>query len=85
MPGLGAKFLIFKNVMAAGYTTDAVLGLVGSYIGIYFYLRVIQHLFMKEEQPAAASVAASRYAFGATLICLVAAVLIGVFPGWLIG
>ena len=71
--------------MAAGYTAYAVLGLVGSYIGIYFYLRVIQHLFMKEEQPAVVSVAASRYALGATLICLVAAVLIGVFPGWLIG
>ena len=84
-PGFVAKFLIFKNVMAAGYTAYAVLGLVGSYIGIYFYLRVIQHLFMKEEQPAVASVAASRYALGATLICLVAAVLIGVFPGWLIG
>ena len=50
-PGFVAKFLIFKNVMAAGYTAYAVLGLVGSYIGIYFYLRVIQHLFMKEEQP----------------------------------
>ena len=46
-PGFVAKFLIFKNVMAAGYTAYAVLGLVGSYIGIYFYLRVIQHLFMK--------------------------------------
>ena len=84
-PGFVAKFLIFKNVMAAGYTAYAVLGLVGSYIGIYFYLRVIQHLFMKEEQRAVVSVAGSRYALGATLICLVAAVLIGVFPGWLIG
>ena len=84
-PGFVAKFLIFKNVMAAGYTAYAVLGLVGSYIGIYFYLRVIQHLFMKEEQPAVVAVAASRYALGATVICLVAAVLIGVFPGWLIG
>ena len=37
--------------MAAGYTAYAVLGLVGSYIGIYFYLRVIQHLFMKEGSP----------------------------------
>ena len=42
LPGFVAKFLIFKNVMAAGYTTYAVLGLVGSYLGIYFYLRVIQ-------------------------------------------
>ena len=29
-PGFVAKFLIFKNVMAAGYTAYAVLGLVGS-------------------------------------------------------
>lgn len=45
-PGFVAKFLIFKNVLAAGYTTYAVIGLVGSYIGIYFYLRVIQTMFM---------------------------------------
>ena len=82
-PGFVAKFLIFKNVIAAGYTTYAVLGLVGSYVGLYFYLRVIQHLFMKEEG-AVAPASASRYALGATLICLVVAVLIGVFPGWVI-
>lgn len=45
-PGFVAKFLIFKNVLAAGFTTYAVIGLVGSYIGIYFYLRVIQTMFM---------------------------------------
>ncbi len=39
-PGFVAKFLIFRNVIAAGYTVYAVLGLVGSYLGIYFYLRV---------------------------------------------
>jgi NADH-quinone oxidoreductase subunit N len=83
-PGFVAKFLIFKNVMAAGYTAYAVLGLVGSYVGLYFYLRVIQHLFMKEEG-AVAPASASRYALGATLICLVVAVLVGVFPGWVIG
>ncbi len=45
-PGFTAKFLIFRNVLAAGYTTYAVVGLVGSYLGIYFYLRVIQFMFM---------------------------------------
>ena len=84
-PGFVAKFLIFKNVIAAGYTAYAVLGLVGSYIGLYFYLRVIQHLFMKEEDGALAQAPVSRYALGATLICLAVAVLVGVFPGWLIG
>ena len=42
-PGFVAKFLIFRNVFAAGYTTYAVLGLIASYMGIYFYLRVIQY------------------------------------------
>ena len=45
-PGFVAKFLIFRNVMAAGFTLYAVLGLIASYVGIYFYLRAIQYLFM---------------------------------------
>ena len=52
-PGFIAKFLIFRNVIAAGYTLYAVLGLVGSYLGIYFYLRVIQFLFMSVARAAA--------------------------------
>lgn len=62
-PGFVAKFLIFKNVVAAGYTTYAVIGLVGSYIGIYFYLRVIQFLFMA---PAGGEAAAKRVRRGDT-------------------
>jgi NADH-quinone oxidoreductase subunit N len=83
-PGFVAKFLIFKNVMAAGYTMYAVLGLVGSYLGLYFYLRVIQHLFMSEEEGAGTLGTSGRYALGATFICLLGAVLVGVFPGWVI-
>jgi NADH-quinone oxidoreductase subunit N len=85
LPGFVAKFLIFKNVFAAGFTVYAVLGLVGSYLGIYFYLRVIQYLFMSPESAGDASARApARLALGASLICLVMAVLIGVFPGWVI-
>lgn len=84
-PGFVAKFLIFKNVMAAGYTTYAVLGLVASYFGLYFYLRVIQHLYMSAEDGAGALSTSGRYALGATLICLVGAILVGVFPGRVIG
>jgi NADH-quinone oxidoreductase subunit N len=83
-PGFVAKFLIFRNVMSAGYPTVAVLGLVGSYLGIYFYLRVIQLMFMS---PDAVLVGAGkqRLALGATVACIAAAVLVAVFPGWVIG
>jgi NADH-quinone oxidoreductase subunit N len=82
-PGFVAKFLIFKNVIAAGWTTYAVLGLVGSYLGIYFYLRVIQYLFMS---PAAADAGRGqqRAAIAAGLLCLLPSMLLTVFPGWLI-
>ena len=82
--GFVAKFLIFRNVMSAGYTTYAVLGLVGSYLGIYFYLRVIQFMFMSADRQAAGSSGRRGLAMGATLGCLAAALITAVFPGWVI-
>jgi NADH-quinone oxidoreductase subunit N len=81
-PGFIAKFLIFKNVMAAGFTLYAVLGLVGSYLGIYFYLRVIQFLFMSAEERPTITQRPERLALGASFICLAASILLAVFPGW---
>ena len=83
-PGFVAKFLIFKNVIAAGHVTYAVLGLVGSYLDIYFYLRVIQLMFMSPDASVATDDRARRLAVGASLGCLAAASVIAVFPGWVI-
>jgi NADH-quinone oxidoreductase subunit N len=82
-PGFVAKFLIFKNVIAAGYTMYAVLGLVGSYLGIYFYLRVIQLMFMGSQPESAPS--QGRIAVAAGVACLVPIVALTVFPGVFIG
>jgi NADH-quinone oxidoreductase subunit N len=84
LPGFAAKFLVFKNVLAAGYTAYAVAGLVASYFGLYFYLRVIQYMFMAEQDPAAARGTPRRLAVLASVLCLVPAVLLMFFPGWLI-
>jgi NADH-quinone oxidoreductase subunit N len=84
-PGFIAKFLIFKNVIAAGYTTYAVLGLVGSYLGIYFYLRVIQFMFMSPQEAVAGGAAPRRVAVAASVACLIPVVLLALFPGWVLG
>ena len=81
-PGFIAKFLIFKNVIAAGYTVYAVLGLVGSYLGIFFYLRVIQYMFMSPGEAVAGRAANGRLALVASLVCLIPVVLLAVFPDW---
>jgi len=82
LPGFVAKFLIFRNVVAAGYTLYAVLGLLASYLGIYFYLRVIQYMFMSADEPSASHGRPRRFALLAGVLCLVPAVLLAVFPGW---
>jgi NADH-quinone oxidoreductase subunit N len=80
-PGFVAKFLIFKNVIAAGYTTWAVAGLVGSYLGIYFYLRVIQYMFMTPQAVATGHAPSRGIAMGASLLCLAGSILIALLPG----
>jgi NADH-quinone oxidoreductase subunit N len=85
LPGFVGKFLIFRNVIEAGYTFYAVLGLVGSYLGIYFYLRVIQYAFMSAPTAAAAPAAPGRGpALAAAVLCLLPVVGLLFFPGWAI-
>jgi NADH-quinone oxidoreductase subunit N len=84
LPGFIGKFLIFKNVIANGYTLWAVLGLIGSYLGIYFYLRVIQYMFMNARERTPDAVITRRAALGASIVCLVPAVAVALLPGWFI-
>jgi NADH-quinone oxidoreductase subunit N len=81
-PGFVGKFMIFSNVMAAGWTTYAVLGLVGSYLGIYFYLRVIQFMFMSPDAVVTTGSQGRGVAVGASVACLLATLGLSVFPGW---
>jgi NADH-quinone oxidoreductase subunit N len=83
-PGFVAKFLIFRNVIEAGYTAWAVAGLIGSYLGIYFYLRVIQYMFMSAGEEAAEATPSRAMVFAASLACLLPVILLTVFPGWLL-
>jgi NADH-quinone oxidoreductase subunit N len=84
LPGFTAKFLIFKSVLAAGFTTWAVLGLVGSFLGLYFYLRVIMRMYMSADRgvvPAAAGATLSR---AAGILCLAATLALTILPGWVL-
>ena len=83
-PGFVGKFMIFRSVMGAGHVTYAVLGLVGSYLGMYFYLRVIARMFMGAGEAVPTERKAAPLALTAGWICLAATVILAVFPGWMI-
>jgi NADH-quinone oxidoreductase subunit N len=83
-PGFTAKFLIFKSVIAAGYSTYAVLGLVGSFLGLYFYLRVIQRMFMLPSTAAATTTVGQGLGKAAGVLCLAATAVLMIVPGWVL-
>jgi NADH-quinone oxidoreductase subunit N len=84
LPGFVAKFLVFKNVMEAGHAAWAVAGLVASYVGLYFYLRVVRMMFMDAPAEGAALPRAGLLAGVAGLACAAAVLTLTVFPGWLL-
>lgn len=92
LPGFVAKFAVFREVMAAGHTTVAVAGLLGSYLGLYFYLRVIQFAFMSPAPatagaagaPAAPATTMRGAALAATVLCGLPALALAIGPGWLL-
>jgi NADH-quinone oxidoreductase subunit N len=83
-PGFVAKFLVFRNVFAAGHTTYAALGLIGSYIGIYFYLRVLVLMFMDADDVVPTGRRASSLARMAGVLCVGVTLLLSIMPGWVI-
>ncbi len=44
--GFWGKLYLFSAAFHAGYVKLAVLGLIGSAIGLFYYLRILVHLFM---------------------------------------
>jgi NADH-quinone oxidoreductase subunit N len=73
--GFIAKFYIFKTAVDSGHLTIAFIGILTSIVSVYYYLRVVYFLYMKEgelgagsgELEAAAHADASSSAAGASI------------------
>ncbi|MBI4867092.1 MAG: NADH-quinone oxidoreductase subunit N [Candidatus Wallbacteria bacterium] len=80
--GFAAKWFVFAAAVQAGYVGLALLGVMTSLFGAYYYLRVVIAMWMDE--PADISGADQSPTTGLVLGLLALAVLfIGCFPGWL--
>ncbi len=82
--GFYAKFLVLQAVVAAGYSWLAVLALLFSVIGAFYYLRVIKYMYFdqpQDNQPALST--NSMSGTGRALMSINGFLLLwlGVFPG----
>ena len=77
--GFMGKFWIFSAVIDQGFVTLAVVGVVNSAISLFYYIRVVVFMWIKEE------VSGSDIALGPAMattivITLVASILFGIYP-----
>jgi NADH-quinone oxidoreductase subunit N len=83
--GFFGKFYIFRAAIYAGggFYWLAVIGLLNSVVGAYYYLRVIVYMYMREPAPGAAVAVPMRsgYVAFALLACALLVLVLGLFPG----
>jgi NADH-quinone oxidoreductase subunit N len=82
--GFFGKLYVFRAAMDAGLYALAVIGLLNSLVGAYYYLRVMVFMYMREPAPGAPLAVPMKSAFVASAL-VIAAVLVlalGIAPGW---
>lgn len=79
--GFISKFYIFKSAIETGHTTVAIIGIIASIISVYYYLRVVYFLYMKEPTEGyAVSTGGGVFALGALTVAIVGIFVIGIYP-----
>ncbi len=78
--GFIAKFYIFKTAIDTGHTTIALVGIITSIVSVYYYLRVVYYLYMKEAPEGEMVPAGSVFATSALAISVIGIVFIGIHP-----
>jgi NADH-quinone oxidoreductase subunit N len=83
--GFFGKFFIFSAALQAGQYVLAVVGILGSVISVYYYLRVIYTMYMVEPSRELGKPIPAPWATAAAAIAVAGVVLLGLFPQMVIG
>jgi NADH-quinone oxidoreductase subunit N len=78
--GFISKFYIFKTAIESGHGGVALVGIITSIVSVYYYLRVVYYLYMKEPVAGYTTSVAGVFATGALAISMIGILLIGIFP-----
>jgi NADH-quinone oxidoreductase subunit N len=78
--GFVSKFYIFRTAVQSGHTGIALIGIITSIASVYYYLRVVYYLYMKEPAEGQTLVDGGIFATGALAISLIGIFLIGIWP-----
>jgi NADH-quinone oxidoreductase subunit N len=78
--GFVSKFYIFKTAVESGHSTVALIGILTSIVSVYYYLRVVYFLYMKEGSEGETAIDSGVFGVAALTISIVGILLIGIYP-----
>ena len=82
--GFYAKLLVLQSVVGAGLLELAVVAMLFSVIGAFYYLRVVKLMYFDAAEPAAPAIAPSMSAQAALSVNALGLLVLGLFPAALI-
>ena len=80
-PGFFAKYFVFLDAVSAGKTLWVVLAVISSAIGLFYYLKVLVYLYMKDAPAGGVKVShVDRTIYLGILGCAIAMAVFALFP-----
>jgi NADH-quinone oxidoreductase subunit N len=85
-PTLGflGKYLVFLAAVEHRHTHLAVLGVLTSIVGVFYYLRVVYYLYMKSETREPQGLLIDGYGRAAAVLAALGTLLLGIWPSRLL-
>ena len=78
--GFFGKFYIFSGAVEEGFVGLAIIGVMASFVSVYYYLRVVVYCFFNEPDSAFQPVSLNPMVTVALLITVVGTLGLGLFP-----
>jgi NADH-quinone oxidoreductase subunit N len=78
--GFISKFYVFKVAVDSGHVTVALIGILTSIVSVFYYLRVVYYLYMKEGDESVPLIDSGIFANCALLISMIGILAIGLYP-----
>jgi NADH-quinone oxidoreductase subunit N len=78
--GFISKFYVFKVAIDGGDVGLALVGICTSIVSVYYYLRVVYYLYMKEADELTPVPARGAFATGALALAIAGIFIVGIWP-----
>jgi len=79
--GFLAKFYVFSAAVRQGLVSLVIIGVLASLVSVFYYLRIIIYMYMKEASYEVDIHIDNPALFLALFLCLYGVLQLGIFPG----